>query len=135
MYSFFFSLKFWLFSNLDPYFLFTDKVVCPSSDIGFLLDYSTTIDQNNFERSKTAIKMLVKDFKVRVGGSRASLITFSTDADYRMPFGKYKTASEFNAAVNGIKREGNFLLSHLVLQSLCFYKSVYSLCLRWQNIY
>ena len=55
------------------------------------------------------IQGLVRAFEVRLGSSRAGLVTFNDHAVTRIEFGKYASGEVFNREVRKIKRSGMFI--------------------------
>ena len=70
------------------------------------MDVSDTISDRNFEREKKVIRGLVEASKVKLGGSRAGLVTFSLQARMRVEIGQYDTVAEFNKIVSGLAKDG-----------------------------
>ena len=83
------------------------------SDLGFLMDVSDTISLRNFDREKQVIQGLVEAFEVKLGGSRAGLVTFSTFAHTRMEIGEHDSMAQFNAIVSKLPKTGIYLF-HIV---------------------
>ena len=82
---------------------------CLMSDLGFVMDVSDTISDRNFDREKQVIQGQVEAFEVKLGGSRAGLVTFSTFAHTRAEIGQYDTAAAFNRFVNeSVTRSGRY---------------------------
>ena len=88
---------------------------CFLSDLGFVMDVSDTISDKNFDREKQVIQGLVEAFEVKLGGSRAGLVTFSTFAHTRAEIGQYDTAAAFNEIVRGLPKGGVYLFHDAAL--------------------
>ena len=78
------------------------------------MDVSDTISDRNFDREKKVIQGLVEAFEVKLDGSRAGLITFSTVAHTRAEIGQYDTAAAFNQVVGNLKQYGMYLFHRAI---------------------
>ena len=79
---------------------------CENADIGFLLDGSTTATKRTFYRGIKLIQGLVRAFDVRLGGSRAGLVTFSDNAETNIDFDKHASSYRFNREVGKLRLPG-----------------------------
>ena len=92
---------------MSLYFPYTVRLGCQSADLGFLLDVSGTMESRVYRKSIRIIQALVREFNVRLGRSRAGLVTFSTEAKTEFDFDMYPNAHKFNAALRKLPFKGN----------------------------
>ena len=85
-----------------------DGTLCslPLADVGFVMDVSNHITKDNLGREKEIVKKLVKLFNVKLGRSRAGLMTFNDNATTLLGIGEKASASEFTQTVNSITIKG-----------------------------
>ena len=92
----------------DSFILASDDRACYLADVGFVMDVSDTLSDRNFLRAKQIIQQLAQAFGVKLGGSRAGLVTFSTTAKTVIEIGQNDTAAAFNREVSGITPFGTY---------------------------
>lgn len=68
----------------------------------FILDASTPVGRNNFDKEKAFIKLLARSLNVSPGKSRAALITYSTNSFTVIPLGGYSTVQDFERTLDAI---------------------------------
>ena len=90
-------------------FVTTVKEDCSNADVGFILDMSNTISRRTFHREIKLIQGLVRAFDVKLGGSRAGLVTFSDNAATNIDFDHHPTVHAFNRAVRRISQSGTYV--------------------------
>jgi collagen type VI alpha len=79
--------------------------VCQNKlDLGFILDSSGSVGQNNFERMKLFVKDLTDFYKLGSEETRVSVMTFSDSATIHIPFSRYfSDKNRFDTAVDRIQ--------------------------------
>lgn len=67
-----------------------------SADIIFLMDSSTSVGREGFDKEKNFVKSLAKYFNVSPGKSRAAVIAYSNNARTVVKFTDYQSEEDFN---------------------------------------
>ena len=73
-----------------------------TTEVVFVLDASSTVGTDNFDREKAFVKLLARSLNVASGKSRAALIVYSTNAVTVKELGDYKTFQEFERTLDEI---------------------------------
>lgn len=72
----------------------------------FILDASTPVGKQNFDKEKAFVKLLARSLNVSPGNSRAAIITYSTNPFTVIPLGGYSTVQEFERILDAIEVYG-----------------------------
>lgn len=67
-----------------------------TADVIFLMDSSTSVGRDGFDKEKSFVKSLAKYFNVSPGKSRAAVIAYSTTARTVLTFTAYQSETDFN---------------------------------------
>ena len=73
-----------------------------TAEVVFVLDASTTVGRDNFDKQKTFVKLLARSLNVAPEKSRAALVTYSTYAFTLIPLGNYSTVQDFERILDAI---------------------------------
>ena len=76
------------------------------TEVVFILDASTNVGRQNFEKQKAVVKQLARLFDVGPEKSRAALVTYSTYPFTVIPLGNYTLLREFERTLNDISFYG-----------------------------
>lgn len=72
----------------------------------FILDASTPVGRDNFDKEKAFVKLLARSLNVSPGKSRAALITYSTNPSTVIQLGDYSTVQDFDGILDDIQFYG-----------------------------
>ena len=82
--------------QFSPYFFSEPKPANITADIVFLMDSSTSVGRDGFNREKGFVKSLAKYFNVSPGKSRAAVVAYSNFARTILKFTDYQSETDFN---------------------------------------
>ncbi|XP_062585272.1 cartilage matrix protein-like isoform X2 [Saccostrea cucullata] len=90
--------------NLDTIFFESNKSVqCfPKIDLVFILDSSTSIGNNNYDKMKAFVKKLIQTANIDCGVTRVGLVSYSTQVTIEFHLNTYNTTTELIDAVDKI---------------------------------
>ena len=72
----------------------------------FILDASTPVGRENFDKEKEFVKLLARSLNVSPGKSRAALITYSTNPSAVIQLGDYSTVEDLERILDAIQFYG-----------------------------
>ena len=72
----------------------------------FILDASTSVGRENFEKEKEFVKFLARSLNVSPGKSEAALITYSTNPSTFVQLGEYSTVQDLERLLDDIRFYG-----------------------------
>ena len=70
--------------------------------MGFLVDSSGSIGQDDFRRELDFVKEIADTFRVGAGESQGAVLSYSTEARMDIRFGQHSTAEDFKRAVDSV---------------------------------
>ncbi len=90
------------FRFLDLFFISPTADKCTKQvDVGFIVDSSGSL-RSDHEKEKEFVKALADTFSISKEGSRASIITFNSNASINVKFSDHEVVADFQKAVDGL---------------------------------
>lgn len=76
------------------------KICIRGVDLGFIVDSSESITDDDFIKEKNAIKAISDEFVISPQSTRVGVVVYSSQPQINIDFDQYKSNSAFNRAVN-----------------------------------
>ena len=95
-----------MFKLSSLFFILDSPIFNITSEVIFILDASTTVGRDNFDKQKEFVKLLTRSLNVAPEKSRAALMTYSTNPFTVIPLGNYSTVQDFKRTLNAISFYG-----------------------------
>lgn len=84
------------YENVSTLFFSEPKPANITADVVFLMDSSTSVGRDGFDKEKDFVKSLAKYFNVSPGKSRAAVVAYSNFARTILKFTDYQSETDFN---------------------------------------
>lgn len=79
-----------------------EKICVRGVDLGFIVDSSESILDDDFVREKNAIKAISDEFVIAPENTRAGVVVYSGEPHVSIGFNQYTSNADFNRAVNAL---------------------------------
>lgn len=82
--------------------MFQGKICIRGVDLGFIVDSSESITEDDYNKEKNAIKAISDEFIISPESTRAGVVVYSGEPRLSIDFDQYRSNAEFNKAVNNL---------------------------------